>query len=185
MRNIGILGAASFLLIFASISYAAALQKEIPSKYGYIVKLGQNVPDFEMELLDGSRIESESFPGKVVMLHFTASWCSQCREKMPRLESEIWQKYKDDPGFSLYGIHVQDPKEKVLGLKKQIGVTYPIALDPEAEVFFRFSGRGAPGAGVPRAVILDKTGKIVFATGYYSDDEFNEIKRVIGELLGE
>ncbi len=185
MRNTCLYLAALVLSLLAGSSSAQGLETEIPAKYGYIVKLGQAVPDFELELPDGSKVDLKSLRGKVVMLNFTATWCGECRKRMPRIENEIWQKHKDDPGFSLYAIHVQDPKDKVLELKRQMGSTYPIALDPEAENFFRFSGRGARGAGVPRAVIIDRSGRIVFATGYYRDDEFDEIKRLISELLSD
>ncbi len=61
-------------------------------------------------------------------------------------------------------------------------ITYPLALDPGAKIFYTFAEKGA---GVTRNVIIDKTGKIVYLTRLFKEDEFNEMVGVIGELLEE
>ncbi len=162
-----------------SISGAIA-QKEIPADYGYIVKIGQQIPDFSMDLINGKTVKMSDLKGKVVMLQFTASWCSVCRKEMPHIESDIWKKYKDNPNFALYGIDLDEPKDVVEKFAKQIPVTYPLALDPKGGIFYLFAEKGA---GVTRNVIVDKTGKIVFMTRLYKDEEFQEMKKVIAELL--
>lgn len=63
---------------------------------GYIVKTGDLAPaDFELQLTDGTKTSLKQLAGKIVILQFTASWCSVCREEMPHLEKEVWQAYKD------------------------------------------------------------------------------------------
>jgi len=162
-----------------SISGAIA-QKEIPADYGYIVKIGQQIPDFSMELTNGKTVKIADLKGKVVMLQFTASWCGVCRKEMPHIEADIWKKYKDNPNFALYGIDLDEPKDVVEKFAKLIPVTYPLALDPKGGIFYQFAEKGA---GVTRNVIVDKTGKIVFMTRLYKDEEFQEMKKVIAELL--
>ena len=75
---------------------------------GYIVKVGDQVPDFDLQMMDGTTLNIKELQGKVVMLQFTASWCSVCRKEMPHIESEIWQKLKDNPEFALYGIDLKE-----------------------------------------------------------------------------
>lgn len=159
---------------------AQNIQKEVPLDYGYIVKLGQTIPDFDIVLPDGTTTSIQALRGKVVMLQFTASWCSVCRKEMPLIESEIWQKHKDNKDFALYGIDLKEDKEKVNEFKKQIGITYPLALDMDGKIFYTFA---SPDAGVTRNIIVDKTGKMVFMTRLYKEEEFNEMKKVIEELL--
>ena len=154
--------------------------KEIPADYGYIVKIGQQIPDFVLNTTAGKSIRTSDLKGKVVMLQFTASWCSVCRKEMPHIEAEIWNKYKNNKNFALYGIDLDEPVEKVEKFAKEIPVTYPLALDPKGEIFYQFAEKGA---GVTRNVIVDKTGKIVFMTRLYKDEEFQEMKKVIAELL--
>jgi peroxiredoxin len=159
---------------------AQTIQKEIPADYGYIVKLGQTLPDFELILPDGKTTTTKALRGKVVMLQFTASWCGVCRKEMPHIEAEIWQKHKNNPDFALFGIDLKEEKEKVVEFQKQIGITYPLALDLDGKIFYTFA---APDAGVTRNVIVDKEGQIVFMTRLYKDVEFNEMKKVIETLL--
>lgn len=155
-------------------------EKNIPADYGYIVKIGQQLPEFEMTLSDGKTVKTSDLKGKVVMLQFTASWCSVCRKEMPHIEKDIWQKHKNNKNFALYGIDLDEPVDKVKKFAEDIKITYPLALDPGGKIFYTFAEKNA---GVTRNVIVDKTGKIVYLTRLYKEDEFNEMKQVIELLL--
>ena len=54
---------------------------------GYIVKVGDMAPDFELTLTDGTETSLNELKGKVTMLQFTASWCSVSRKEMPFIET--------------------------------------------------------------------------------------------------
>lgn len=155
-------------------------KQNIPEDYGYIVKPGQMIPEIEFKLTSGKTITTSDLKGKVVMLQFTASWCVVCRKEMPHIERDIWQKHKNNKDFALYGIDMDEPLEKVKKFEKDMKITYPLALDPGAEIFYTFA---AKGAGVTRNVIVDKSGKIVYLTRLYKEDEFQEMVQVIDLLL--
>lgn len=167
-------------LVFTVFAKAQTPVKEIPADYGYIVKIGQQVPNFALKTTDGKSIQMSSLKGKIVMLQFTASWCSVCRKEMPHIESEIWKKYQNSPNFALFGIDLDEPKEVVEKFAKDVPVTYPLTLDPKGGIFYQFAEKNA---GVTRNVIVDKSGKIVYMTRLYKDEEFQEMKKVIAELL--
>ena len=101
--------------------------------------------------------------GKVVMLQFTASWCGVCRKEMPFIEKDIWQKHKDNEAFALYGVDRDEPLDKVVAFAKQTGVTYPLGLDPGADIFAKYADRKA---GITRNVLIDKAGKIMMFCPY-------------------
>lgn len=157
-------------------------KQNIPSDYGYLVKQGDSFPAVEFKLTDGSTTKTTDLKGKVVMLQFTASWCSVCRKEMPHIESEIWQKHKNNKSFALFGIDMDEPLDKVKKFGEDMKITYPLALDPGAKIFYTFA---AQGAGVTRNIIIDKNGKIAYMTRLYKEDEFNEMKEVIELLLKE
>ena len=148
---------------------------------GYIVKAGEEAPDFEMTLTTGETVRLSSLRGKVVMLQFTASWCGVCRKEMPSIESDIWQKHKDDPSFALYGVDRDEPLAKVQSFISQTKVTYPLGLDPGADIFALYAQRQA---GVTRNVLIGRDGKIVMLTRLYNEEEFASLCKKIDELLG-
>jgi peroxiredoxin len=169
------------LIAFSAFAQLKEIPKQnIPADYGYIVKIGDQMPEIEMILTDGTKITTAGLKGKVVMLQFTASWCSVCRKEMPHIENDIWQKHKKNKDFALYGIDMDEPLEKVKKFAEDMKITYPLALDPGAEIFYTFA---AKGAGVTRNVIIDKNGKIVYMTRLYKEAEFNDMKEVIELLL--
>ena len=167
----------TFALIL--ISTACFAQKEDRQ---YLVKVGDQAPDFEMKLPDGTSVHLSDLKGKVVMLQFTASWCSVCRKEMPHIESDIWQKHKNDPAFALFGVDRDEPAETVLSFVKQTGVSYPIGLDPKADIFAKYAEREA---GITRNVIIDRDGKIVMLTRLYDEKEFAEMTALIDKLLSQ
>jgi peroxiredoxin len=155
-------------------SYSFGQEKKVYDE-GYLVKVGDKAPDFTINEAGGKSYKLSDLKGKVVMLQFTASWCSVCRTEMPFIEKEIW-KEKQAAGLLVIGIDRDEPVDKVLQFKKNIAITYPLALDPGAEIFSRFAEKEA---GVTRNVIIDRTGKIVFLTRLYERPEFDQMKKVI------
>ena len=147
---------------------------------GYIVKVGDVAPDFEMTLTDGSKMKLSALRGKVVMLQFTASWCGVCRKEMPFIEKDIWQKHKDNASFALFGIDRDEPLERVKKFAAQTKVTYPLGLDPGADIFAKYAVRNA---GITRNVLIDKEGKIVMMTRLYNEEEFSALCNKIDEML--
>ncbi len=164
----------------ATLVQAQVSTKVVPADYGYLVKIGQQAPDFESMTADGKKIKLSELKGKIVMLQFTASWCSVCIKEMPHIEKEIWLKHKDNENFALFGIDLNEPAEKVTKFAKQIPISYPLVLDPKGKIFYSYAQKGA---GVTRNVIIDKTGKIVYMTRLFKQEEFDEMKEVIERLL--
>ncbi len=154
---------------------------QVANDSGYIVKIGDQAPDISMLLTTGETISLDELKGKVVVLQFTASWCSVCRKEMPHLEKEVWLPNMDKD-FILIGVDYDEPLEKVVAFKEQMRTTYPMALDPDAEIFARFALKKS---GVTRNVVIDKDGKIVYLTRLFDINEFNGMKARIEELLAD
>ena len=147
---------------------------------GYIVRVGEMAPDFTITLTDGKQVSLSSLRGKVVMLQFTASWCGVCRKEMPFIEKDIWLKHKNNADFALIGIDRDEPLDKVLAFAKSTGVTYPLGLDPGADIFAKYALRES---GITRNVLIDKEGKIVKLTRLYNEEEFASLVQAINEML--
>ena len=168
------------LIILFTATYAISQQKTV-YKDDYLVKVGDLAPDFAINEAAGKSYKLSDLRGKVVMLQFTASWCSVCRQEMPFIEKEIWQAKKAD-GLVVIGIDRDEPLEKVIKFRKDIGITYPLALDPGADIFGLYALKEA---GVTRNVIVDRSGKIVFLTRLFDRAEFDSMKEVIFKELAK
>lgn len=164
----------------ASSEVGKTAKAPVPDAAGYIVKVGEVAPDFTMTLTDSSTVKLSDLRGKVVMLQFTASWCGVCREEMPHIESDIWQKHKENPSFALYGIDRDEPLETVLKFAEKTGITYPMALDPGADIFALYADRNS---GITRNVLIDREGRIVMLTRLYDEKEFASLVAKIDEML--
>lgn len=151
-------------------------------EHDYIVKVGDIAPDFTLEMLDGKKFTLSEHRGKVVMLQFTAGWCGICRKEMPFIESEIWQRHKDDKDFVLVGIDREETKEQILPFIEKVGTTYPIAMDTNADVFANYALRNS---GITRNVLIDRDGKIVMLTRRFEDAEFKALVEKIDDMLAK
>ena len=132
-----------------------------------------------LDFPNGTQISLADLEGQITMLQFTASWCHVCREEMPHIEKEIWKVYKN-MGLNVIGIDRDEPADIITKFAKEVQVTYPIALDPGADIFALFADRNS---GVTRNIILGPDGKIVFLTRLFEIQEFDQMKRVIHNLL--
>lgn len=167
-------------VILFTLFIAVGISAQGEYTHQYKVKVGDIAPDFEMSLPNGKKVKLSSLRGKVVMLQFTASWCGVCRKEMPHIESDIWLKHKNNPHFALYGVDRDEPAEKVLKFAKATGVTYPIGLDPNGDIFGLYADKKA---GITRNIIIGKDGKIVMLTRLFNMEEFNEMVKTIDSLL--
>ena len=170
------------LVVFATFQSSVCFSQTDPNAEdrGYLVKVGDQAPsDFELILADGTKTNLKSLRGKVVVLQFTASWCSVCREEMPHLEKEVWQANKNK-GLVLIGVDRDEPLNTVKKFKQDMKISYPLALDPGADIFGRFANKKS---GVTRNVVIDKNGKIVFLTRLYAPAEFKQMVRFIDSLV--
>ena len=91
-------------------------------------------------------------------------------------------KHKDNSDFALIGIDRDEPLDKVIAFGKSTGVTYPLGLDPGADIFAKYALRKA---GITRNVLIDKDGRIVMLTRLYNEKEFAALVKKIDEMLAK
>ena len=161
---------------------SSAADSVVVYEHEYIVKVGDMAPDFTLETIDGTQFTLSQHRGKVVMLQFTAGWCGICRREMPFIESDIWQPHKDDSDFVLVAVDREETKEQILEYLPKVGVTYPVAMDANGDVFASYALRNA---GITRNVLIDREGRIVMLTRRFEEAEFRELVNTINSMLAE
>lgn len=147
----------------------------------YLVRVGDKAPDFTVNEAGGKSYKLSDLRGKVVMLQFTASWCGVCRKEMPFIEDELWLPGKKQ-GLVVIGIDRDEPETTVKKFASDMKITYPLALDPGADIFGLYAEKEA---GVTRNIIIDRNGKIIFLTRLFEREEFDKMKSVIFSELAK
>lgn len=85
--------------------------------------------------------------GTVTLVDFWSSSCTNCQREIPELEA-IYEKYKDY-GLVVVGVHSpQQAFERdasvVNASISKLGITYPVALDPDLEAFKAYGATAWP-----------------------------------------
>ena len=112
--------------------------------------VGQSLPKLSVQWLD-KKPETE---GKPMIVEFWATWCPPCRSSIPHL-NEIYAKYKDK-GLQIIGITDED-RAKIKKFEKEVPIEYAVGLDANGKYAKPFGIQG-----IPHAVLVDKTGKVVW-----------------------
>ena len=87
-----------------------------------------------------------------------------------------------EKGLVVIGIDRDEPETTVLKFRDDMKITYPLALDPGADIFGLYAQKEA---GVTRNVIIDRKGRIIFLTRLFEREEFDRMKEVIFSELAK
>ena len=114
----------------------------------------QPAPPFLVKDIEENVVSTASWPGKVVILNFWATWCSPCRQEIPFL-IELTKKYKD--GLLVVGVSLDEGSPAgVKEFAERFGISYPIVMG-SAELIREYGGMPA----VPKSFVVNKHGQIV------------------------
>jgi peroxiredoxin len=116
---------------------------------------GFSAPDFTLETLQGETISLSDLRGQAVLVNFWATWCPPCRAEMPAIQ-QVYEKYRDQ-GFTVLAVDLQESPAQVNNFAEELGLTFPILIDPDASVFIRYRVTGLPSTFfVDRAGIIQE-----------------------------
>lgn len=80
---------------------------------------------------DGTTRDLSAPSGKLLVVHFWATWCAPCEEELPGLLA-WWREAKADPRIELVAVSVDEDWKAVDGfLAKRKATDLPLALDPK------------------------------------------------------
>ena len=103
----------------------ALLSAPIPHAFAANLAVSASAPDFSIRTLTGQTVTLNSLRGKVVLLHFWATWCPPCREEFPVLQ-QFYQQHQQD-GLEIIAVSMDNPDDMRKVRAFSNGYTFPIA----------------------------------------------------------
>jgi len=117
-------------------------------------QVGRPAPDFAVSGLAGATVALSDYRGRPVVINFFASWCRPCWQELPDLDDAA-DKYQER-GLTVLGVAVKDSQDSIHRMVENLGLTFPVGLDPAAEVAVeRYRIRG-----LPVTVFVDRQGVV-------------------------
>lgn len=117
-------------------------------------KVGDILPSLALHDMKGNRVTIPgAFGGKVVVLHFWATWCPACIKEMTSLE--FLYKNFEKKGFAPFSVNVGQQLDVIESYLGKLRPTYPILLDADSSTVRTFGV-----TGIPTTFMADRKGVI-------------------------
>lgn len=163
-----------FLVFFSILAFAIQAQDES----GDIVKVGDKMPAFTIKSDNGNQLTSSSLKGKVVLVNLFATWCPPCQKELAEVQKTLWPKYKDNKNFVMLVIGREHTDADLAAYNEKKGFTFPLYPDKNRAVYNAFAKNL-----IPRSYLIDKNGKVIYASKGYTEAEFAELMEKIEAAL--
>jgi peroxiredoxin len=165
----------NLFLVFTYLAFSFSLFAQDEAT---LVKVGDKAPDFTFTAENGKSTKLSELKGKVVWINFFATWCPPCRQELPHLQKEVYNKLKSNPNFELIILGREHSWQEINKFTADNKFTMPFYPDTGRKAFSLYANQN-----IPRNFIIVKEGKIAVASTGFNEKEFQEIVKKTGELL--
>lgn len=142
-----------------------------------IIREGDRAPEFTLQTTEGKVVSLSSLRGKVVMVHFWATWCPPCVEEIPTLDRFYRAFFGKD--FELLAVSVDEGgAPDVTSFMQRNKLTLPVFLNPDrsiANLFGTFK--------FPETYIIDRQGIVRYKAIGARDWAMQPNMKLVQELL--
>ena len=172
---LALVAAIIFWPVEASANSAVQQPQDIESTT--LIHAGDVAPDFTVEMLDGKRVTLSSLRGKVVLVSFWATWCPPCRQEMSHMQEGVIDRFA---GSDLVVLPISrgEKRETVEKFIEKMGYGFPVGLDIDQSIYSKYASNY-----VPRSVVINREGKVVYVAVGYDEQIAQEIGAAIAESL--
>ena len=121
------------------------------------VLVGTTAPEFSGPTVQtGETLALSNFKGKVVVVNFWASWCTECRVEHENLLA-LHRRFQGNSNFVMLGIDYQDKLDDARNFLDTFGHSYPHVRDLKGAIAIDYGVYG-----VPETFVIDPQGVIRF-----------------------
>ena len=111
--------------------------------YFYFTEKAKQFPEIDFTLIDGKKLSTAEFAGKLVLINFWATTCTPCRKEIPDLIN-LHNEYASK-GLSIIGVAMAyDRPDQVIRFKQDYKIPYPLAMDIDSSIATRLNVEAIP-----------------------------------------
>lgn len=143
----------------------------------FLVTPPPSAPEARFATLGGESFTTSQLRGKVAVVNFWATWCTECVAEMPRM-IEAHNKYAAR-GYEMVAVAVNDHPNRVADFVQKRALPFKVALDSTGEIAKRFGDIRV----TPTTFLIDKKGRVL--KRYVGEPEWQEFDRLVEKALGE
>lgn len=134
-----------------------------------------------VEWINSPALSNESLKGKVVLVDFWTFDCINCKHTLPYVKD--WAKKYGKDGLVVIGVHtpeygferiIDNVRDKV----KEYGITYPVAIDNNYEIWRNFDNQYWPAH-----YLIDAKGQVRYT--HFGEGSYETQEKMIQQLLEE
>jgi thiol-disulfide isomerase/thioredoxin len=118
--------------IFTHIAVALFMTLSCISAIAADLVVGKIAPSFEIKMVSGTSVTPATAKGRVLIIHFWATWCAPCREEMPEIE-KFYQKYYAK-GVDVVAISLDDKSDKETVKTVMKSFSFPAAMEYDIDM---------------------------------------------------
>jgi peroxiredoxin len=166
------------LLLIATVAFGGEDPPQTTPEEATRTEVGQAAPLFQLETVGGETFDLQAQRGKVVLVNFWATWCPPCIEELPALRDRVFDRFAGE-GFAMLCVSREESNEKIAGFARKREVEeLPMAGDLDRSVYSLYAEHT-----IPRNVVIDRDGRIVFQSFGFEEEEFERMIQVIEEQI--
>ncbi len=148
VRNFILRFLAFLILVISSVNVSGVKAADVG------LSMGQVPPALNAVDTQGKKHQLEDYQGKLIVLHFWATWCPYCRKEMPKLK-QVQAQFADE--VKVLAVSVDEDESRLKQFLEKESLPYTVLVDAKTD--FELA-RNYGISGIPVTYIINREGKI-------------------------
>jgi peroxiredoxin len=104
---------------------------------------GLEAPGFTFLDKDSKSFTLSQYIGKIIFIHFWASWCKECKDELPGIQA-LYDRKKSDPNFVFFSVIWREDPATSRKYLEDNNFDFPIYIDPGEKTAREYGVTGLP-----------------------------------------
>jgi len=144
---------------------------------GFVYEVGDMAPDVEIRDFGNRVFKLSDLRGKLVIINLFATWCKPCIKEMKLLSDKLGDKYNKSQ-LEIIAVGYEHIPLEIEFFIEDYNFNFTYVPDFYKKVYDEFAEYG-----VPRCIVIDKSGKIIEQTAGFNKDEIHYVIDYVVALI--